>query len=66
MHTEHYYIKEEDAEKINSAKSSGHKVIAVGINTCRTLETVADEKGFVKLVKEIQEYTFIQDINLSV
>lgn len=48
MHTEHYYIKEEDAEKINSAKSSGHKVIAVGTTSCRTLETIADEKGFVK------------------
>lgn len=48
MHTEHYYIKEEDAEKINTAKSSGHKVIAVGTTSCRTLETIADEKGFVK------------------
>ena len=48
MHTEHYYIKEEDAEKINSAKSSGHKVIAVGTTSCRTLETIADENGFVK------------------
>ena len=48
MHTEHYYIKEEDAEKINLAKSSGHKVIAVGTTSCRTLETIADENGFVK------------------
>ena len=48
MHTEHYYIKEEDAEKINTAKFSGHKVIAVGTTSCRTLETIADEKGFVK------------------
>ena len=39
---------EEDAEKINTAKSSGHKVIAVGTTSCRTLETIADEKGFVK------------------
>ena len=48
MHTEHYYIKKEDAEKINNAKKSGKRVIAVGTTSCRTLETVADENGFVK------------------
>ena len=48
MHTEHYCIKEEDAEKINKAKRDGHKVIAVGTTSCRTLETISDENGFVK------------------
>ncbi|MGN1328028.1 MAG: tRNA preQ1(34) S-adenosylmethionine ribosyltransferase-isomerase QueA [Clostridia bacterium] len=48
MHTEHYYIKQEDAEKINNAKSAGHRVIAVGTTSCRTLETVADKNGLVK------------------
>jgi len=49
MHSEHYYIKSEDAEKINNAKKSGHKIIAVGTTSCRVLESVADEKtGMVK------------------
>ncbi len=48
MHVEHYYIKEEDAEKINKAKREGHRVIAIGTTSCRTLETVADENGYVK------------------
>ena len=48
MHTEHYYIKSEDAEKINKAKREGHKVIAVGTTSCRTIETIADENGYVK------------------
>ena len=48
MHTEHYYIKEEDAEKINNAKKNGGRVICVGTTSCRTLESVADENGFVK------------------
>ena len=48
MHTEHYYIKKEDAEKINNAKKNGHRVIAVGTTSCRTLETIADKDGFVK------------------
>ena len=48
MHSEHYYIKQEDAYKINKAKKEGHKVIAVGTTSCRVLETIADEKGIVK------------------
>ena len=48
MHTEHYYIKESDAKKINKAKESGHRIIAVGTTSCRVLETVADENGKVK------------------
>ena len=48
MHSEHYYIKNEDAEKINKAKSNGKKVIAVGTTSCRVLESIADEKGMVK------------------
>ena len=48
MHTEHFYIKQEDAEKINKAKKKGHKIIAVGTTSCRVLETIADEKGLVE------------------
>ena len=49
MHTEHFYIKQEDVEKINETKKNGKKVIAVGTTSCRVLETIADEKtGLVK------------------
>lgn len=48
MHQEHYYIKQEDADKINNAKVNGHRIIAVGTTSCRTIETIADENGFVK------------------
>ena len=48
MHSEHYYIKQEDAEKINIAKKEGRRVIAVGTTSCRVLETIADENGIVK------------------
>ena len=48
MHTEHFYIKQEDADKINNAKKNGKKVIAVGTTSCRVLETVADENGMLK------------------
>lgn len=56
MHSEHYYIKKEDADKINKAKLNGNRVIAVGTTSCRVLESVADEKG---LVKEIEGDTSI-------
>ena len=48
MHSEHYYIKHEDAEKINNTKKNGGRIIAVGTTSCRVLESVADESGFVK------------------
>lgn len=48
MHSEHYYIKKENAEKINKAKENGKRVIAVGTTSCRVLESVSDENGKVK------------------
>ena len=48
MHSEHFYIKEEDVEKINDTKKAGKRVIAVGTTSCRVLETIADENGLVK------------------
>lgn len=51
MHSEHFYIKAEEAEKINKAKKNGNKIIAVGTTSCRVLESVADENGFVKEIE---------------
>ena len=48
MHTEHFYIKEDDVEKINNAKKNGGRIIAIGTTSCRVLESIADEKGLVK------------------
>ena len=48
MHSEYYEISESSAEKINRAKKEGRRVIAVGTTSVRTLESVADENGFVK------------------
>lgn len=48
MHSEHFYIKKEDVDKINKAKQTGGRIIAVGTTSCRVLESIADEKGLVK------------------
>lgn len=48
MHTEYYEIDQVAADKINSAIKEGRRVICVGTTSVRTLETVADENGYVK------------------
>ncbi|WP_273320167.1 tRNA preQ1(34) S-adenosylmethionine ribosyltransferase-isomerase QueA [Vallitalea guaymasensis] len=51
MHSEYYWIEEEEADKINETKKNGGRVIAVGTTSSRTLESVADDNGYVKASK---------------
>lgn len=52
MHSEHFYIKQEDCDKINKAKKNGKRVIAVGTTSCRVLETIANpENGTVEPIE---------------
>lgn len=48
MHSEFYMIDNENADKINSAKTSGGRIISVGTTSCRTLESAALNNGLVK------------------
>lgn len=48
MHSEFYRIEQSEADKINRAKKEGHRVIAVGTTSTRTLEAASDENGFLK------------------
>ncbi len=48
MHSEHYHLSDETAEKINRTKAAGGRVIAVGTTSCRTLESMPLENGLVK------------------
>lgn len=48
MHSEYYQVTKEAAEKINRAKAEGHRVIAVGTTSCRTLESAAKEDGTIE------------------
>ena len=45
MHSEWYSVSEETAAAINAARESGHRVIAVGTTSCRTLEAVWAKHG---------------------
>lgn len=51
MHSEYYELSETEAEKINTAKRNGKKIISVGTTSTRTLETIGDENGFVRAQK---------------
>ncbi|WP_113676130.1 tRNA preQ1(34) S-adenosylmethionine ribosyltransferase-isomerase QueA [Vallitalea guaymasensis] len=51
MHSEYYWIEEEEADKINETKKNGGRVIAVGTTSSRTLESVAEDNGYVKASK---------------
>ncbi len=45
MHSEHYFIREDEAEKIRLARENGKKITAVGTTVARVLETLISKKG---------------------
>ena len=48
MHAESYSIPVQAADKINSARNAGHRIVAVGTTCVRTLEYVSDSAGYVR------------------
>jgi S-adenosylmethionine:tRNA ribosyltransferase-isomerase len=48
MHAESYSIPVQAADKINSARNAGNRVVAVGTTCVRTLEFVSDSAGYVR------------------
>ena len=47
MHSEWYTVSKEAADMINATKKAGHRVIAVGTTSCRTLESVCWKHGSI-------------------
>lgn len=45
MDSEQFFVTEEAAEAVNSAKDGGHKVVSIGTSVMRTLETVVSTNG---------------------
>lgn len=48
MHSEFYMIDETAAKIINDTRENGGKIVSVGTTSTRTLETAADENGYIK------------------
>lgn len=47
MHSEFYQIEESEAKKINQARENGGRIICVGTTSCRTIESAADDSGYL-------------------
>lgn len=47
MHSEFYQVEKAEADKINEVKRNGGRIICVGTTSCRTIESAADENGYV-------------------
>ena len=48
MHSEFYIVQEDTANIINETIKNGGRIITVGTTSTRTLETIADNNGFIK------------------
>ena len=48
MDSEQFIVSDEAAEKVNSAKRDGHKVVAIGTTVMRTIETAVSTGGMIK------------------
>ena len=48
MHSEAYAISRQAADRINSVRAAGHRVVAVGTTSVRTLEYASDSSGYVR------------------
>ncbi len=51
LHGEYYEIRKSVARKLNTAKSRGQEIIAMGTTVTRTLETASDDAGILKILK---------------
>ena len=48
MHSEFFFIEDDQAALINETKKNGGRIISVGTTSCRTLESATGEDGLLK------------------
>lgn len=66
MHYERYFISDEAAEKINTLKSKGKKLTAVGSTSVRALETAADDKGIIRAGENSSHIFIMEPYNFKI
>lgn len=66
MYYERYFISDEAAEKINTLKSKGKKLTAVGSTSVRALETAADDKGIIKAGENSSNIFIMEPYNFKI
>ena len=58
MHSEFFVMSEENAERLNKAKSEGRRIIAVGTTSVRVLESACENGKFFPMKKETQIFIY--------
>ena len=58
MHSEFFVMSEENAERLNKAKSEGRRIIAVGTTSVRVLESACENGKFLPMTKETQIFIY--------
>lgn len=58
MHSEYYKIEPETADRINSAKKAGKRIVCVGTTSVRTIESAAKNGVLDKLEDETQIFIY--------
>lgn len=48
MDSEQFFVTDEAAEAVNSAKRDGHKIVAIGTTVMRTVETAVSTNGMIR------------------
>ncbi|MBQ5359028.1 MAG: tRNA preQ1(34) S-adenosylmethionine ribosyltransferase-isomerase QueA, partial [Alistipes sp.] len=51
MDSEQFFVTEQAAEKVNSTKRAGHKVVAIGTTVMRAIETAVSTGGMIKAME---------------
>ena len=65
MHSEFYKIEQSEADKINKAKKEGHRVIAVGTTSTRTLESCCGREWFPHRKKRMDRNFYLSGISVQ-
>ena len=58
MHSEFFVMSEENAERLNKAKSEGRRIIAVGTTSVRVLESACENGKFLPMKQETQIFIY--------
>lgn len=58
MHSEFFVMSEENAERLNKAKSEGRRIIAVGTTSVRVLESACENGKFLPMKRETQIFIY--------
>lgn len=58
MHSEFFVMSEENAERLNKAKSEGRRIIAVGTTSVRVLESACENGKFLPMKKETKIFIY--------